>query len=187
MASKGLDKCVPLVLLMMLCHGATAQSGCTSALVGLAPCLNYVTGNSSIPSSSCCSQLSSVVQSQPQCLCALLNGGGSSLGITINQTQAVSLPGACNVQTPPVSQCNAANNSPAIPPTYSPTSPPSDSSDDMPKTPNTPSLPSIPAGGSSKTVPTAGGTSAASLTRMRLHLTIIFIFIASHISNGIRF
>ncbi|KAJ9189256.1 hypothetical protein P3X46_000571 [Hevea brasiliensis] len=148
MASKGLDKCVPLVLLMMLCHGATAQSGCTSALVGLVPCLNYVTGNSSIPSSSCCSQLSSVVQSQPQCLCALLNGGGSSLGITINQTQAVSLPGACNVQTPPVSQCN---------------------------------------GGSSKTVPTAGGTSAASLTRMRLHLTIIFIFIASHISNGIRF
>ncbi len=106
MASKGLDMCVLLILLMMLCHGATAQSGCTSALVGLAPCLNYVTGNSSTPSSSCCSQLASVVQSQPQCLCAMLNGGGSSLGITINQTQALSLPGACNVQTPPVSQCN---------------------------------------------------------------------------------
>ncbi|KAJ9189252.1 hypothetical protein P3X46_000567 [Hevea brasiliensis] len=175
MASKGLDMCVLLILLMMLCHGATAQSGCTSALVGLAPCLNYVTGNSSTPSSSCCSQLASVVQSQPQCLCAMLNGGGSSLGITINQTQALSLPGACNVQTPPVSQCNAANNSPAIPPIGSPV--PSDSSDDSPKTPNTPSLPSIP----------AGGTSAASLTRMQLHLTIFIIFIASCISNGIRF
>ncbi|KAF2300157.1 hypothetical protein GH714_010008 [Hevea brasiliensis] len=152
---------------MMLCHGATAQSGCTSALVGLAPCLNYVTGNSSTPSSSCCSQLASVVQSQPQCLCAMLNGGGSSLGITINQTQALSLPGACNVQTPPVSQCNAANNSPAIPPIGSPV--PSDSSDDSPKTRTSPSLPSIPAGSGSKTVPTAGGTSAASLTRMQLH------------------
>ncbi|KAJ9189254.1 hypothetical protein P3X46_000569 [Hevea brasiliensis] len=185
MASKGLDMCVLLILLMMLCHGATAQSGCTSALVGLAPCLNYVTGNSSTPSSSCCSQLASVVQSQPQCLCAMLNGGGSSLGITINQTQALSLPGACNVQTPPVSQCNAANNSPAIPLIGSPV--PSDSSDDSQKTPNTPSLPSIPAGSGSKTVPTAGGTSAASLTRMQLHFTIFIIFIASCISNGIRF
>ncbi|KAF2300169.1 hypothetical protein GH714_010319 [Hevea brasiliensis] len=142
-------------------------------------------GNSSTPSSSCCSQLASVVQSRPQCLCAMLNGGGSSLGITINQTQALSLPGACNVQTPPVSQCNAANNSPAIPPIGSLV--PSDSSDDSPKTPNTPSLPSIPAGSGSKTVPTAGGTSAASLTRMQLHLTIFIIFIASCISNGIRF
>ncbi|XP_057989662.1 non-specific lipid transfer protein GPI-anchored 5-like [Hevea brasiliensis] len=186
MNSKALDMCVLLVLLMMLCHRATAQSGCTSALVGIAPCLSYVTGNSSTPSSSCCSQLASVVQSQPQCLCAMLNGGGSSLGITINQTQALSLPEACNVQTPPVSQCNA-NNSPAIPPIGSPVSPPSDSSDDTPKTPNTSSLPSIPAGSGSKTVPTAGGTSAASLARMQLHLTIFIIFIASCISNGNRF
>lgn len=106
MASKGLELCALLFLMIMLCHRATAQSGCTTALVGLTPCLNYVTGNSSTPSASCCSQLATVVQSQPLCLCALLTGGGSSLGFTINQTQALSLPGACNVQTPPVSQCN---------------------------------------------------------------------------------
>lgn len=95
-----------LVLVAALCGGAKAQSGCTSALMGLSSCLNYVTGNSSSPSSLCCSGLSSVVQSQPRCLCSLLNGGGSTMGITINQTLALQLPGACNVQTPPISQCN---------------------------------------------------------------------------------
>lgn len=98
---------VAMVLVMsMLSGGALAQSGCTSAIVGLAPCLNYISGSSSSPSSSCCAQLSSVVQSQPQCLCQVLNGGGSSFGVTINQTQALALPSACNVQTPPVSRCN---------------------------------------------------------------------------------
>ncbi|KAG0475444.1 hypothetical protein HPP92_015130 [Vanilla planifolia] len=71
---------------------AAAQAGCTTALISLAPCLSYISGNSSTPSSSCCSQLASVVQSQPQCLCSVLNGGASSFGITINQTQALALP-----------------------------------------------------------------------------------------------
>lgn len=97
-----------LVVMAMLCAGAAAQSqsSCTNVLVSLSPCLNYITGNSSTPSSGCCSQLASVVRSQPQCLCQVLSGGGSSLGININQTQALALPVACKVQTPPTSQCN---------------------------------------------------------------------------------
>lgn len=95
-----------MVLVTMLWGGVTAQTGCTTVLLTLSPCLNYVTGNSSTPSSSCCSQLASVVQSQPQCLCTLVNGGSSSFGITVNQTLALQLPGACNVQTPPISKCN---------------------------------------------------------------------------------
>ncbi|CBI26281.3 unnamed protein product, partial [Vitis vinifera] len=95
-----------VVLSAMLWAKAMAQSGCTTVLIGMAPCLNYITGSSSSPSSSCCSQLASVVQSQPRCLCVALNGGGAALGITINRTLALALPGACNVQTPPVSQCD---------------------------------------------------------------------------------
>lgn len=110
MASRGLEMSLILVLVATLLGGAAAQLGCTSALISLSPCLNYISGNSSSPSSSCCSQLSNVVQSSPQCLCSVLNGGGSSLGITINQTLALALPGACNVQTPPVSQCNRKIN-----------------------------------------------------------------------------
>jgi len=105
MAFKGYMMCLVIVLVANMCTQNEAQSGCTSTLTSLSPCLNYIMGTSSNPSSSCCSQLSSVVQSSPQCLCSLLNGGGSSFGITINQTLALSLPSACKVQTPPVSKC----------------------------------------------------------------------------------
>ena len=98
-----------LVLVTMLWAGASAQSSCTNVIISMSPCLNYITGNTSTPSSGCCSQLASVVRSQPQCLCQVLNGGSSSLGININQTQALALPGACNVQTPPLSSCNGKN------------------------------------------------------------------------------
>ncbi|XP_022769840.1 non-specific lipid-transfer protein-like protein At2g13820 [Durio zibethinus] len=182
MALENVKLGLAMVLVTMICDKATAQSGCTSVLLGLAPCLNYISGNSMTPTSSCCSQLSSVVQSQPQCLCSALNGGGSSLGITINQTRALSLPGACNVQTPPVSRCNAAN-SPAAPPLSSGLSPPPDSSDETPDTPATSSMPSIPSGTGSKTVPTTEvRTSNASILKMPLALTLFTTFIASSIS-----
>lgn len=107
MASKTIGMSLVLVLVVMLCGGAMAQSGCSSALLGLSSCLNYITGNSSTPSSSCCSQLGNVVQAQPQCLCTVLSGGAAALGLNINQTQALTLPTVCNVQTPPLSQCNS--------------------------------------------------------------------------------
>ncbi|TYI48980.1 hypothetical protein E1A91_D12G004000v1 [Gossypium mustelinum] len=184
MALENVKLGLALVFVTMLCgYKAMAQSGCTSVLLGLAPCLNYITSNSTTtPSSTCCSQLSSVVQSQPQCLCSVLNGGGSSLGVTINQTRALSLPGACNVQTPPVSRCNAANG-PASPPVSSAVSPSADSSDDTPDTSVTSSMPSIPSGNGSKTVPTTEGSiSNGSIMEKPLPLTLFTLFIASYVS-----
>lgn len=95
-----------LVLLALFIAGASAQSSCSNVLISLSPCLNYITGNSSTPSSGCCTQLASVVKSNPECLCQVLGGGSSSLGISINQTRALALPGTCNVQTPSLSRCN---------------------------------------------------------------------------------
>ena len=108
MADKRIQMVLAFVLVAALCGGSMAQpsSSCTNVIISMSPCLNYITGNSSTPSSSCCTQLASVVRSQPQCLCDVLNGGASSLGINVNQTRAMLLPGACNVQTPPISQCN---------------------------------------------------------------------------------
>ncbi|CAN6726182.1 unnamed protein product [Malus baccata var. baccata] len=105
-----------LVLVTMFFARAAAQSSCTNVIISMSPCLSYITGNSSTPSSGCCSQLASVVASSPQCLCEVLNGGGSSLGVNVNRTQALALPGACNVQTPPLSQCNG-NGSKNVPST----------------------------------------------------------------------
>ncbi|KAJ8749420.1 hypothetical protein K2173_025464 [Erythroxylum novogranatense] len=179
MASNVIQCGLFLVFAMMLCSGATAQSGCTRVLVSLSPCLNYVTGNSSTPSSSCCSQLAKVVQSQPECLCTMVNGGGSSIGVSVNQTLALGLPAACAVQTPPVSRCNGANG-PATAPASSPISPPAD---DTPQ--QTPSGTS--AGTGSKAVPTADGTSNsnASITRTQLYLTVLFLILGA--SSASRF
>lgn len=85
---------------------AQIDSGCVNVLISLSPCLDYVTGNASVPSSVCCSQLAFVVRSQPQCLCEVVNGGAAAaVGLNINQTQALALPTACRVQTPPLSIC----------------------------------------------------------------------------------
>ncbi|KAI3423237.1 AAI domain-containing protein [Psidium guajava] len=128
---------------------AQSTSGCMQVLMTLTPCLNYVTGNSSSPSSTCCSMLGSVVQSQPRCLCLLLNGTASSLGYKVNQTLALALPGACNVNTPSASLCNAP--SPSNAPT---TSPPA--ADDTPAAPTASSTPTVPSG--SKATPTTSGS-----------------------------
>ncbi|GMI98759.1 glycosylphosphatidylinositol-anchored lipid protein transfer 15 [Hibiscus trionum] len=178
MASSGFQMGLILVLMGMLWAGVNAQS-CTTALTSLSPCLNYITGNSSTPSSSCCSQLKTVVQSSPQCLCTLLNGG-ASLGITINQTLALQLPGTCQVQTPSISQCNNGGTS-ATPPAASPTGSPSDSSDETPDSGAiTPSASDIPTVTGSKSVPSInGGSSDASAAKAFLHSVISLLFIAT--------
>ncbi|XP_076945211.1 non-specific lipid transfer protein GPI-anchored 5-like [Bidens hawaiensis] len=148
-----------MIIISMLCGYGMAQSssGCTNVIISMSPCLNYITGNSSTPSSGCCTQLDSVVKSQPQCLCDVLNGGGSSLGLNINQTQALELPKACNVQTPPTSQCNAAS------PGGSPT---------------TPSTPNSGTGGSNTVPSTDNGSSDASSTRLAL-VPLLFSLLAA--------
>ncbi|KAK9182631.1 hypothetical protein WN944_025776 [Citrus x changshan-huyou] len=156
-----------LIVVTVFWAGAGAQSSsCTNVLISMSPCLNYITGNSSNPSSQCCQQLASVVRSSPQCLCEVLNGGGSSLGININQTQALGLPGACNVQTPPISRCNAA--SPADTPAEAPES----------QTPGT-----IPGTGS-KTIPSTEGepTSDGSSIKLSFSLLVFLLFAASYSS-----
>ncbi|KAE8768914.1 non-specific lipid transfer protein GPI-anchored 2-like [Hordeum vulgare] len=102
----------------MLAGGASAQStsGCTQTLIGMSPCLNYITGNETAPSKSCCSQLASVVSSKPECLCVALNADPAALGLgVVNKTRALGLPDQCGVQTPPLSNCASA-------PTTSPSS-----------------------------------------------------------------
>ncbi|XVF63080.1 hypothetical protein PTKIN_Ptkin09bG0060200 [Pterospermum kingtungense] len=163
MANMKIATCLVLVLGAMLCAGTMAQSGCTSVLISLSPCLNYITGNTSTPSQQCCTQLANVVRSSPQCLCQVLNGGGSSLGITINQTQALALPGSCNIKTPPISSCNAASPAPV----------------------GSPESGSItPAGGGSKTVPSTqeDGSSDGSTIKLSISL-LIFLLLATTYSS----
>ncbi|XP_077247267.1 non-specific lipid transfer protein GPI-anchored 5-like [Tasmannia lanceolata] len=130
MALRGMNMGLVMVLVMTLWAGAMAQQSCINAITNLMPCLNYITGNSSVPSPACCSQLAGVVRSQPQCLCLVINGTAASLGLNINQTLAMQLPTACNVQTPSVSICTASSapeTAPASSPSFSPSGEPTSS------------------------------------------------------------
>ncbi|GJM96883.1 hypothetical protein PR202_ga13757 [Eleusine coracana subsp. coracana] len=145
---------VGAVVAAALVASASAQSGgCTSTLISLYPCLNYISGNVSTPPASCCSSLSSVVQSNPQCLCAALSGDSSSLGgITINKDRALQLPKACNVQTPPASKCNTAaggGKAPAGPATPATPAGPSTGAETGTGSKTTPTSPYLSSGGAS--------------------------------------
>eukprot|EP01018_Ginkgo_biloba_P022175 Gb_02446 [translate_table: standard] len=90
------------------------SSGCTSSIVSLSPCLSYITGsnNASTPAQGCCTALSSVVKTGANCLCQLFTSN-NPLGFPINRTLALSLPGACKITTPPLSQCKASSPAPS--------------------------------------------------------------------------
>lgn len=105
MSTKSFNSVLVIITTIALMYPhAWAQPNCAPFIASLAPCLGFISGNSSAPSSSCCTQFSSVVQTQAQCLCTFVNGA-PQLPFVVNQTQALTLPGACKVQAPPLSQC----------------------------------------------------------------------------------
>ncbi|XP_026656838.2 non-specific lipid transfer protein GPI-anchored 19-like [Phoenix dactylifera] len=192
MARRGIELGLALVLMAMLYVQASAQTSCTPAIASLSPCLGFITGNSSTPSSSCCSLLAGVVQTQAPCLCAVLNGAAAQqLGTIINQTQALNLPNVCNIQTPSISSCNALSrpaaaptsqvspSAPSVPDASSPTAALTPSVPDAlsPGTPSTPSVSSIPSGTGSKTVPTTGQSSAATSSAKATPAFLFFLLL----------
>ncbi|CAA7045341.1 unnamed protein product [Microthlaspi erraticum] len=136
-----------------------SSSSCTDILISMAPCLDFITGNSSSPSQQCCNQLANVIKSSPECLCEVLKGGGSQLGISVNETQALALPRACNVQTPPVSRCNDGSS------VHSPAGSSNTSEH----------------GNGSKTVPGSGSSSDGTYVKFSFPL-ISFLYMAAYIT-----
>ncbi|CAN6322325.1 unnamed protein product [Urochloa humidicola] len=102
-------------------------SGCMPEMVRLSPCMDYLSGNATTPDGpSCCSVLSGMLRSSPGCLCVLLGGTAASLGVAVDGARVQQLPGACKVQGPPASRCNAVGApmpSPAAPGTTAPEAP----------------------------------------------------------------
>ncbi|XP_022983266.1 lipid transfer-like protein VAS [Cucurbita maxima] len=98
-----------LVLASAMAFQARAQD--TSCMNRLIPCLNYLNGTRD-PPPSCCNPLKSVIDSNPDCLCALISRDGSDraeqAGIDVSQAQL--LPGRCGEHVNPLSCLAAANN-----------------------------------------------------------------------------
>nr|XP_018677871.1 PREDICTED: non-specific lipid-transfer protein-like protein At2g13820 isoform X3 [Musa acuminata subsp. malaccensis] len=152
-----------LIAAATLSGPASAQPGCTSVIMSLSPCMSFIrergVGPPAAPTAACCTQLGSAVRSQPTCLCAVLNGDATSFGLAVNKTQALALPGACKVNTPPLSQCKGAAAGVSGAPAASPAALPAAA------IPSTPLVPASPASEIPSTTPrsSAGSRSSRSL------------------------
>ncbi|EOA33171.1 hypothetical protein CARUB_v100150691mg, partial [Capsella rubella] len=99
-----------------------------------------------------------------------------NIGLNINRTQALQLPNACNIQTPPLTQCNEATGPTALPSAPSPAE-----RTPAPGVTLTPtSLPGARSGvgGGSKITPSAGfGSSIGNVHGVPLHLLMFAVFV----------
>ncbi|XP_013691702.1 non-specific lipid transfer protein GPI-anchored 15 [Brassica napus] len=173
---------VALVGALLGVSKAQPSGSCLSTLTTLSPCLGYITGNSTTPSQTCCSQLDSVIKSSPQCICSAVNSPIRNIGLNINRTQALQLPNACNIQAPRLSQCNVATGPTTPLGALSPVESPADKNPGVALTPtSSPGARSgvvVGARGGSKTIPSTGaGSSSGSVDRVPPHLFMYAIFV----------
>ena len=92
------------VCVMRVSEGAAADlSSCPDALTKLLPCLPYSQGTSQVPTKDCCTNLETVHETKPQCLCELIAASvNGTQGVPkMNTTLSLSLGPACKVATKP--------------------------------------------------------------------------------------
>ncbi|CAN6439717.1 unnamed protein product [Victoria cruziana] len=163
-----------------------AQMNCAPALTGLMPCLSFINGNSSAPATMCCTQLASVVQSQPQCLCMVIgSNSGSIAGFSVNQTQALALPAACNVKTPSPTLCSALAGTPAGSPVPAPTIAPPATGAAPTASPAAATTPASTPGAATKPAAASPGpsTSGSTMNSAPTLMAVAAIFIVSCVST----
>ncbi|GMI64234.1 glycosylphosphatidylinositol-anchored lipid protein transfer 5 [Hibiscus trionum] len=150
------------------------ETDCNGVLMTMAPCLDFVSGNSSTPTAACCSKLTNVVRSHPSCLCVVLNGGGPPGMPKINQTQAQVLSKHCNVTAP--SECKNAAGGPAATSVPSPPTPPTPPSGSPANKSNDAPPPKSPTSGGSKTKATQSDVIFKILLQFMLLLLTIGLY-----------
>ncbi|XP_027106310.1 non-specific lipid transfer protein GPI-anchored 31-like isoform X2 [Coffea arabica] len=90
-------------------HTAPAPAvDCSSLVLNMADCLSFVTSGSTVkkPEGTCCSGLKTVLKTDSECLCEAFKNS-AQLGVTLNVTKALTLPSACHVSAPSVSNCGS--------------------------------------------------------------------------------
>ncbi|KAL1557822.1 non-specific lipid transfer protein GPI-anchored 31 [Salvia divinorum] len=89
---------------------------CSSLVLNMADCLTFVTAGSTAkkPEGTCCSGLKTVLKTDAECLCEAFRNS-AQLGVTLNITKAMSLPAACHVSAPSVSNCGLSTGTGSAP------------------------------------------------------------------------
>ncbi|KAG8364129.1 hypothetical protein BUALT_Bualt19G0094700 [Buddleja alternifolia] len=107
---------------LLLAVTSAAQSApapavdCSSLVLNMADCLSFVMAGSTTkkPEGTCCSGLKTVLKSDAECLCEAFRNS-AQLGVTLNVTKAMTLPSACHVSAPSVSNCGLSGGGGAAP------------------------------------------------------------------------
>lgn len=81
-----------------------AGDQCFTYVLNMSDCLSYVQDGSkqTVPDKPCCPEMAGLLDSHPLCLCELV---GSAATYGVNVSKALTLPGACNIATPPLTLC----------------------------------------------------------------------------------
>ncbi|ONK65026.1 uncharacterized protein A4U43_C07F32700 [Asparagus officinalis] len=179
MAQRSSKLGLALIVNVVMLTCSWAQPTCQPPIISLQPCVGFITSNSLTPSRQCCTQLESFAQTQAQCMCAFLNAA-PQLPLPVNTTQALSLPGACNIQAPPLSQCNAPSTASAGSPQGAPAadSPATQPDADAPLNPSTTGVPVSQGGSEAGQNKGQQPSSAISSTKFS-PLFFFFLFVAS--------
>ncbi|CAD5327342.1 unnamed protein product [Arabidopsis thaliana] len=155
-----------------------SSSDCSTVIYSMMDCLGYlgVGSNETKPEKSCCTGIETVLQYNPQCICAGLVSAGE-MGIELNSTRALATPKACKLSIAPphciiTSGATTPGASPVSPSAGAPTTSPSaakspETSATSPSSDETPSM-TAPS-------PSSSGTNILSVPA----LTIVFVIVSS--------
>ncbi|GAA0179149.1 hypothetical protein LIER_42202 [Lithospermum erythrorhizon] len=125
---------------------------CSIVIVNLAECLSFVRAGSTTkkPEGACCNGLKTVLKTNPECICEGFKNS-AQFGIDLNVTKALTLPQACKVSAPSITNCGLSL-APGAAPALSP----------MPSSPSgMAGAPTTSIGGSEVSPAQAPGTSGA--------------------------
>ncbi|KAG5229271.1 non-specific lipid-transfer protein [Salix suchowensis] len=88
---------------------APSSVDCTNLIYSMADCLTFVSNDSTStkPEGECCAALKTVLSTKAGCLCEAFKSS-AQLGLGLNVTRALSLPSACKIHAPSVSNCGFA-------------------------------------------------------------------------------
>jgi len=89
-------------------NGASSSpSGeCSKLVLAMTDCFSFLTNGSTLtqPEGSCCSGVKTIVNTAPSCLCGAFKSN-AHLGVVLNVSKALTLPFACKVSAPAISNC----------------------------------------------------------------------------------
>ncbi|GAV91688.1 LTP_2 domain-containing protein [Cephalotus follicularis] len=99
-----------LIFYLFVCEVISVSSeDCTADFQKVTPCLGYATGKATIPTKDCCTATKEIKESDPKCLCFIIqqtnNSSNTIKSMGIQVAKLLELPSACQLQNASASNC----------------------------------------------------------------------------------